>query len=61
MKKIRMLMIETGITAQELANKMGLSHQAVLSRIRGAKSISVEEAKKMMQIFNRTFEQIFLD
>jgi putative transcriptional regulator len=58
--RIKILMLENNISAKELAKKLGMSDASLSLRLNGKREFSLSEAKKVLKIFGKTFEEIFL-
>jgi DNA-binding XRE family transcriptional regulator len=59
--KIKVLLIQNRMQAQELAEKLGMKKSTLSNRTSGKTEFTIKEAIKLMEIFGKTFEEIFLD
>ena len=51
---------ELGLTQDELAEKVGVSRQTIISLEKGKYSASIGLAYKLSKVFNKTIEDLFI-
>lgn len=58
-KKIKIAMIEKGITSLELAKILGCTSTTLSHKINGRYSFNKNEIEKLMHYFNKKYEDLF--
>lgn len=57
--KVKEYRVIKGLTQNELSNLLGITQQAYSRKERGERSFTIEEIKKLKQIFNISYEELF--
>jgi transcriptional regulator with XRE-family HTH domain len=59
--EIKVLMIKNRLTNKKLAELMNMKACSLSSKLNNNREWTMDEIKKLLKIFNKTFEEIFLD